>query len=125
MKVFGLTGGIGMGKTTAGNLLQLRGLLVIDTDLLAREIVEPGRPALQEIARVFGNQLIGADGRLQRDELARIIFSDPAARQTLEDITHPRIRELWLARVESWREEHAASAIVIVPLLFETGAETR
>src|SRR5262249_54129238 len=95
------------------------------TDLLAREVVEPGRPALQEIVRAFGSQLVGTDGRLRRDELARIVFSDPAARQKLEDITHPRIRELWQAQVDSWRERQAASAIVILPLLFETGAETR
>lgn len=125
MKVFGLTGGIGMGKTAAGNLLLQRGLPVIDTDLLARQVVEPGQPALQEIERAFGSPLIGPDGRLQRDELARIVFSDPAARLKLEEITHPRIRELWEAQVESWRQHRAASAIVIVPLLFETGAETR
>jgi dephospho-CoA kinase len=125
MKVFGLTGGIGMGKTAAGNLLLQRGLPVIDTDLLAREIVEPGRPALRDIALAFGGQLIGADGRLRREELARIIFSDPGARRKLEDITHPRIVELWQEQVESWREQQAASAIVVVPLLFETGAETR
>ena len=100
MKVFGLTGGIGMGKTTAGNLLGERAVPVIDTDVLAREIVEPGRPALQEIQRAFGNQVIGPDGQLRREELARIVFSDTAARQKLENITHPRIRELWQAQIE-------------------------
>jgi dephospho-CoA kinase len=124
MKVFGLTGGIGMGKTTAGNLLGERAVPIIDTDVLAREIVEPGRPALQEIQRAFGNQVIGPDGQLRREELARIVFSDTAARQKLENITHPRIRELWQAQIAQWRRQAAPSAVVVIPLLFETGAES-
>jgi dephospho-CoA kinase len=123
MKVFGLTGGIGMGKTTAGDLLNEHGVPVIDTDVLAREIVEPGRPALHEIQLAFGNEVIGPGGRLRRDELARIVFSDPAARQQLENITHPRIRELWQAQIEHWRQQKSPSVAVIIPLLFETGAE--
>lgn len=124
MKVFGLTGGIGMGKTTAGNLLSERGVPVIDTDVLARDIVEPGRPAHNEIQRAFGSEVIGPDGQLRREELARIVFSDPAARRKLEDITHPRIRELWQAQLEHWRQQKSPSAAVVIPLLFETGAES-
>jgi dephospho-CoA kinase len=124
MKVFGLTGGIGMGKSTAARLLGERGLPVVDTDQLARDIVEPGQPALQEIQNVFGSHVIGADGHLRRSELAKIIFSDVAAREKLEHITHPRILALWKKQVARWREEKRSAAVVVIPLLFETKAET-
>jgi dephospho-CoA kinase len=123
MKVFGLTGGIGMGKSAAGQLLRDRGLPTVDTDVLARQIVEPGQPALREIQQAFGGEIVGPDGRLRRKELARIVFSDPAARQKLEGITHPRIRELWMKQIGMWRAERQPLAIVVIPLLFETGAE--
>ena len=124
MKVFGLTGGIGMGKTAAGEFLQQRGVPLVDTDLLARQIVEPGQPAWQEIRRAFGNDIVGEDGRLRRDELARRAFSSTAARRQLEILTHPRIRELWRSQVARWRVEGRPLALVVIPLLFETGAET-
>jgi len=123
MKVFGLTGGIGMGKSTAAQLLRQRNFPVVDTDVLAREIVESGQPALREIQETFGRQVIGPDGRLDRAALARIAFADPAARQTLESITHPRIRALWRNQVEIWRAERREVGVVVIPLLFETGAE--
>lgn len=123
MKVCGLTGGIGMGKSAAGQWLSRHEVPVVDTDLLARDIVEPGQPALQEIQRVFGPGVIGADGRLRREELARIVFSDTASRLKLEDITHPRIRERWKSQVDRWRAEQRPRAVVVIPLLFETGAE--
>lgn len=123
MKLFGLTGGIGMGKSAAAQILTQRGVPLIDTDLLARRIVEPGQPALSEIQRVFGNSVMAPDGQLRREELARIVFSDPAARRLLETLTHPRIRELWKQQVELWRFQQKPVAIVVIPLLFETGAE--
>jgi len=123
LKVFGLTGGIGMGKSTAERWLQDRSLPVVDTDLLARKVVEPGQPALQEIRDVFGPQVIGTDGHLRRDELARIVFSNPSARQKLESATHPRIHALWRNQVESWRQEGCPFAVVVIPLLFETGGQ--
>ena len=123
MKVLGLTGGIGMGKSAAAKALHHRGVPVVDTDVLARQMVEPGRPALQEIRQAFGDQMIGPDGRLRREELARIVFSDPAARLQLENITHPRIRESWMQQIELWRLERRPHAVVVIPLLFETGAE--
>jgi dephospho-CoA kinase len=122
MKVIGLTGGVGMGKSTAAELLEQRGLPVVDTDLLARQVVEPGQPALQEIAQAFGSELIGADGRLRRDELARRVFADEGRRQQLERIVHPRIRDQWLAQVERWRSEGRPACVVVIPLLFETKA---
>ncbi len=123
MKVFGLTGGIGMGKTVAGEWLRQHGVPVADTDVIAREIVEPGQPAWREIQETFGRELVGPDGQLRRDDLARIVFSDAVARRKLESLTHPRIREVWRRQVEGWREGRHESAAVIIPLLFETGAE--
>jgi dephospho-CoA kinase len=123
MNVLGLTGGIGMGKSACAELIQQRGIPVIDTDLLARQVVEPGQPALAEIQRRFGPDLIAPDGRLRRAELARRVFGDPAAREQLEGILHPPIRRLWRAQVETWHAEGRPLAIVVIPLLFETRAE--
>lgn len=123
MKVLGLTGGIGMGKSASAQFLRARGVPVVDTDDLARQVVEPGQPALAEIVAVFGPQIVGPDGRLRRAELARRVFADPAARRRLEDILHPRIRVLWRAQVETWRAEGHPLAVVVIPLLFETKAE--
>ncbi len=123
MKLLGLTGGIGMGKSTAADWLRQRGVAVVDTDLLARDVVEPGQPALDDIRRVFGAEMIAPDGRLRRDALATLVFTDEAKRRQLEAITHPRIRERWLAQAEHWRAEGKPLGVVVIPLLFETGAE--
>lgn len=123
MKVCGLTGGVGMGKTTVAALLVDLGAVVVDTDDIARDLVQPGWPALQEIHDVFGARVLDSEGRLRRDELARIVFSDSAARQKLEHILHPRIRSVWRAQIEAWRGEGRVLAVVVIPLLFETGAE--
>lgn len=123
MKVLGLTGGIGMGKSAAARLLEQRGVAVVDTDNLARQVVEPGQPTLAEVVRAFGPAVIDREGRLRRDEVARVVFADPAARKQLETILHPRIRELWRAQVQAWRAEGRPLAVVVIPLLFETGAE--
>jgi dephospho-CoA kinase len=123
MKVCGLTGGVGMGKSTAAEFLHARGAKVVDADQLARELVQPGQPALAEVQNAFGNEIISADGRLRRDELAKIVFVDAVARQKLEKILHPKIREHWLEQIEYWRKENCPLAIVVIPLLFETQAE--
>jgi dephospho-CoA kinase len=96
---------------------------VVDTDDLARQVVEPGQPALAEIRATFGAEILDPDGQLRRDELARHVFADAAARQRLEGILHPRIRSLWRAQVETWRAEGRPLAVVVIPLLFETKAE--
>jgi len=124
MKVLGLTGGVGMGKSTAAGLLSARGAKVIDTDELARQLVEPGQSALKEIQSVFGQSVLDAQGRLRRDELARIIFADVVARKKLEEILHPKIRERWQSQLEIWRKEGHALAVVVIPLLYETRAES-
>lgn len=123
MKAFGMTGGIGMGKSAAGQWLRNRGVPTVDTDMLAHEITEPGQPALVEIQQVFGNEMVGLNGRLDRARLADLVFSDAGARRELEGILHPRIRELWKRQLEVWRSDKKPAAVVIIPLLFETGAE--
>jgi dephospho-CoA kinase len=119
MKTFGLTGGIGMGKTTAAEILAQRRILVIDTDQIARDVVEPGQPALAEVAGKFGADVIGADGRLRRDELAKRVFANVEARKSLEAILHPRIRAAWQAQLAEWRKQGAAVGVVVIPLLYE------
>lgn len=123
MKLLGLTGGVGMGKSTAANLLAQRGVATIDTDMIARTVVAPGQPGLEEIRQCFGSDVIAPDGSLRRDELARRVFSNGPARRELEAILHPRIRAVWQAQVECWRAEGRSSGAVVIPLLFETGAE--
>lgn len=125
MKLCGLTGGVGMGKSTAAGFLLQLGARVVDTDDLAHELVQPGQPALAEIADAFGKHLLAPDGKLQRAELAKIVFADTAAREKLEAILHPRIRERWSAQVAQWRQENCPLAVVVIPLLFETQAENQ
>lgn len=122
MNVIGLTGGIGMGKTTAARWLAAQGIAVVDTDDLARAVVQPGQPALAEIQALFGASVVDAEGGLRREELARVVFGDAARRRQLEEIVHPRIRERWLAQLQAWRQEGRSLAVVVIPLLFETGA---
>jgi dephospho-CoA kinase len=121
--VIGVTGGIGMGKTTSGELLRQRNVPVVDTDVLAREVVQPGEPALDEIKAVFGEEVLDETGRLQRSEVARRVFANPLEREKLERILHPRIRERWQAQILAWRTQGHKMAAVIIPLLFETNAE--
>jgi dephospho-CoA kinase len=125
MKTCGLTGGVGMGKSTAARFLRAGGAQVVDTDEIARRLVEPGRPALAEIKKEFGDGIISSDGALRRVELARIVFADTAARRKLEEILHPKIRGCWLAQIETWRNEDCRLALVVIPLLFETQAESQ
>ena len=125
MKLFGITGGAGMGKSTAGQLLRQRGVEVADTDEIARQLTEPGQPALQEIGQRFGPLVLSPDGRLNRAELARVVFADAGARADLEAILHPRIRAAWEAEAEGWRAAGRGRGAILIPLLFETGAAPR
>ena len=125
MRLFGLTGGIGMGKSTCATLLADRGIRVVDTDDLAHSLTAPGRPALQEISQHFGRHVLDGAGQLDRSALARIVFNDAAARATLESILHPRIQAAWQATVSGWRQEGEALGVVVIPLLFETGAASQ
>jgi dephospho-CoA kinase len=116
----GLTGGIGSGKTAASDRFAQLGAEVIDTDLLSRELVEPGQPALEEIVSTFGAQILGSDGRLDRQRLGQLVFGNPEARQRLEAILHPRIRATMLARAE---HSQAPYVVFVIPLLLETGQQ--
>jgi len=125
MKLLGLTGAPGMGKSTIAKMLAKRGISVVDTDELARRVVEPGQPAWNELRAAFGEEIVAQDsgGQIRRDQLARIVFNDLKARRTLENIVHPRIRELWVSEVEKWRMQKQEIGMIVIPLLFETGAE--
>jgi dephospho-CoA kinase len=123
MKVLGLTGGIGSGKTVVGEMFARLGAEVIDADQLARDVVEPGQPALDEIVKRFDPEILLPDGRLDRRKLGRIVFADAAARAALNAITHPRIRERMDAAVTA-RRERAGVLILDIPLLYETARTT-
>ncbi|MCK7661621.1 dephospho-CoA kinase [Corynebacterium antarcticum] len=118
----GLTGGIGSGKSTvAAALAELDGVTVIDADEIARHIVEPGQPALEELAREFGSDILLADGSLDRGLLAERAFSDGAATQRLNAIMHPRIISEAGRRLDSAERDGAVAGVYDMPLLFETG----
>ena len=123
MHLIGLTGGIATGKSTVAAALARHGATVIDADALAREVVEPGQAALEEIAARFGSGVITADGRLDRAHLGSIVFADPAARRDLERITHPRVRDLMERRIAAALAADADLIVAEVPLLFETRSE--
>jgi dephospho-CoA kinase len=116
--VVGLTGGIASGKSAAADEFARLGVTVVDTDLLAREVVVPGSPGLAEIVAHFGAAVLDGAGQLDRRQLRTRIFADPAERLVLEAITHPRIRELALAAV---RQSQSSYTLVVVPLLAEKG----
>ena len=120
--VYGITGGVGMGKTTVAKIVEESGFAVIDSDDISRELVEPGRPALKEIRTVFGDEFIGSDGQLDRPRMAELVFDSSDARTKLEEILHPRVRESWQASIEKWQVA-GKSGVVIIPLLFEVGAQ--
>ncbi len=122
MPVLGITGGIGMGKSTAAGILVSLGIPVVDTDQLAREETAPGSPALAEIQDQLGSEFLDASGRLDRARLASVVFSDPSRRRILEGILHPRIARRWQETTASWRREGVTGAVVI-PLLFEKSYE--
>lgn len=113
----GLTGGIASGKSTVADFFEALGVPIVDTDVIAREIVEPGKPALDEIRDAFGDVVIAEDGSLDRARLREIVFADDARRTELESILHPRIRNV--------ADQQATLAsgpyvIIVIPLLFES-----
>jgi len=113
----GLTGGIGSGKSTVARLLAEHGAIVIDADRIAREIVEPGQPALAEIGQRFGTEVISPEGTLDRGALAAIVFSDTAALSDLNAITHPRIAQRTAELISAAPDD--AVVVYDMPLLVE------
>jgi dephospho-CoA kinase len=118
----GLTGGLATGKSTVSEILRGLGCVVLDADVLAREVVEPGQPTLAAIVEEFGREVLAPDGTLDRKRLGAIVFAEPARRQRLEAITHPAIRERFLARLAEL-EARGFEGIVVwdAPVMIETG----
>ena len=115
----GLTGGVASGKSTVAAILEELGALVIDADVLAREVVEPGTPGLAAVVEVFGPEVLDAEGALDRARLGSIVFADPSRRADLEAIIHPLVR----ARAHEIERAAPAGVLVVqdIPLLVETG----
>lgn len=120
--IIGLTGGISSGKSFISEYLQELGAVVIDADKLARKMVEPGSPALQEIREYFGNEVFKENGGLDRKRLAAIIFNSNTKKEKLNSIIHPRVMQETKRLIEEYKAKKASPAIVIdAPLLIEAG----
>jgi dephospho-CoA kinase len=120
MLKIGLTGGIGCGKTTVAGMFAGRGVPVIDADAVAHTLVEPGRPALQQLQHCFGPGIVDNDGALNRAALREIVFSDPDKKSRLEAILHPLVYREMQYRLDSL---NGAYALLCIPLLLETGMQ--
>jgi len=120
MLLVGLTGGIGSGKSTVARMLEKRGAVVFDADVLAREVVEPGTPGHTAVLERFGANVLAPGGELDREALGSIVFADPAARRDLEAIVHPEVRRRFAEGTEVYRDTERV-VIFSAPLLVETG----
>ncbi|HKI28649.1 MAG TPA: dephospho-CoA kinase [Actinomycetota bacterium] len=123
MLLVGLTGGIGSGKSTVARLLEKRGAVVFDADLLAREAVAPGTPGHAAVIERFGADVLAPGGELDREALASIVFADPSARRDLEQIVHPEVRRLFAEGSEAYRDTDRV-VVFSAPLLVESGMHT-
>jgi dephospho-CoA kinase len=119
MRVIGLTGGIACGKSTVARMFRDLGARVIDADQVAREVVEPGQPALADLVKAFGSDILLPDGHLDRKKLGAIVFADAEKRRQLNAITHPRISQAVQGRLEALRVEGADVAIYEAALIVE------
>jgi dephospho-CoA kinase len=121
----GLTGGLATGKSTVSGVLRGLGCVVLDADVLAREVVAPGQPALATIAREFGADVLRPDGTLDRKRLGAIVFADPERRRRLEAIMHPAIRDRYLARLAELQAQGFDGVVVWdAPVMIESGGYT-
>ena len=121
MKVIGLTGNIGCGKSVVARMFEELGARVIDADLIARLVVEPGEPAWNEIVQTFGEAILNSDGTINRGKLGEIVFNDKEKREALNRITHPRIIERIKELIEEFRKENVEVVIVEAALIVEKG----
>ncbi|HDZ10403.1 dephospho-CoA kinase [Pseudohongiella sp.] len=119
--IIGVTGGIGSGKTAATDAFAALGITVVDADLVSRDVVQPGQPALAAIAEHFGRTILLAEGNLNRKALREIIFREPAAKQWLEALLHPLIRQAIISRLQ---QSDSAYTLLSSPLLLETDQQT-
>lgn len=123
MLIIGLTGGIGSGKSTVSHYFESLGIPVIDADVITRELVTPGQPALQEIVQQFGSQLLAADGTLDRAQLRQQVFENEKERKKLEAILHPKVRDSMRQQITALHNSNTPPAycILSIPLLVESG----
>jgi dephospho-CoA kinase len=118
--IIGLTGSIASGKSTISAMLRDKGYPIIDADLVARLVVEPGTSNLQEIEHEFGSSIINKDGTLNREALGKLIFNDPAKRKQLNDLMHPAIRSEMFRQRDEFLKSGQKTLIMDIPLLFES-----
>ena len=121
LPLVGLTGGIGSGKTAVSDELAILGAAIVDTDLIAHQITAPGGAAIPLIHEQFGAEFIDPSGALDRSKMRSLVFADPQARKSLEDITHPLIRHETIKQAQQLVEKRAPYLIFVVPLLIESG----
>lgn len=118
--ILGLTGGIATGKSTVTGMLRERGIPVIDADQIARDVVEPGKPAYEAIVAHFGREILLSDGQIDRKKLGEIVFSDETERQKLNAIVHPEVRRVMREEAETAEKNGASIVFMDIPLLFES-----
>jgi dephospho-CoA kinase len=121
MRLYGLTGGIGAGKSEAARLLAARGVPVLDADRIGHEVLLPGGPAFSPVVAAFGPEILGPDGAVDRDRLARVVFADPDALRRLNEITHPEIFREIARRAAAFAADGAEVCVVEAALLGEDG----
>lgn len=121
MKVLGLTGNIASGKSTVARMLAGMGARIIDADLIAREVVEPEKPAWADIVKKFGPEILSPDGTIDRRRLGEVVFADEGKRRLLMDITHPRIKEAVRERLSEYRKENVPVVVIEAALIVESG----
>ena len=121
MKIIGLTGNIASGKTEVAKIFKELGAKIIDADKIAREVVEPGEPAWQEIAHEFGSNILNSDGSINRKKLGEIIFNDERRRDHLNRITHPRIMTKIKETIDHYKKENVKLVIIEAALIVERG----
>lgn len=123
-KTIGLTGSVATGKSTVSNMIQHAGIPLVDADIAARKVVEPGTEGLKEIVAYFGEEILLADGTLDRAKLGEIIFKDKEKREKLNEITHPRVKEYMLEARERFFRAGEELVFFDIPLLFESHLES-
>ncbi len=123
MKIIGLTGNSGSGKTTACEFFKNAGFEIINCDKLAREVVQKGQPCLLELCQFFGDHILSADGTLDRKKLAEIAFADKALTQKLNEITHKYIIQKVNSLIENYKAQNETAVIIDAPVLYESGLD--
>ncbi|MBW1972312.1 MAG: dephospho-CoA kinase [Deltaproteobacteria bacterium] len=124
-KTFGLTGSIGTGKTTVADIFEELGAVIIDVDQVTREVIAPGTFAFNQVVESFGSQILTKEGKLDRKKLGSIIFSSPEKKRLLDNITHPKIWERVIDKVDKILKNNSNQVVLVdTPLLYETKSES-